>query len=257
MPGVVVGVDRSRASEAALRWATAEATLRGLPLTLVHAWNAPVALTVELPAGTLPDTAWQATSTATPGRPAEVLLAQRADLLVLGGHADAHRATPVVAACLHRSDCPVVVVPDELRDRLGSVVVGVDGTASSHHALRWAAEEAQLRSARLVVVHAWQPGLSQVRAGRARESLGAERAMAHLRAWVGATLGHLEVDLRVRHAGPLDEMYDEAARADLLVLGRSHPHAWFGKVLHAALSDDLSGLAPCPVVVVPHGAAAG
>ena len=37
--GVVVGVDGSAGSGQALKWAVAEARLRGAPLTVVHAWH--------------------------------------------------------------------------------------------------------------------------------------------------------------------------------------------------------------------------
>src|SRR5262245_40216489 len=37
----------------------------------------------------------------------------------------------------------------------GEIVVGVDGSEASRDALRWAADEARLRSAPLVVLHAW------------------------------------------------------------------------------------------------------
>ena len=37
----------------------------------------------------------------------------------------------------------------------GSIVVGIDGTEHASAALRWAAEEAALRQATLVAVHAW------------------------------------------------------------------------------------------------------
>lgn len=37
--GVVVGYDGSSPSEAAVRWAAMEARLRGVPLTVVSAWD--------------------------------------------------------------------------------------------------------------------------------------------------------------------------------------------------------------------------
>ena len=38
---------------------------------------------------------------------------------------------------------------------MGTIVVGVDGSDGSLQALRWAIDEARLRGARLVAVHAW------------------------------------------------------------------------------------------------------
>ncbi len=42
MGGIVVGVDGSETSAAALRWALAEAKLRGTTLTVVHSWSIPI-----------------------------------------------------------------------------------------------------------------------------------------------------------------------------------------------------------------------
>jgi nucleotide-binding universal stress UspA family protein len=44
-PTIVVGIDDSPASRAALRWAAAQTRLTGVPLRVVHAWQMP-----ELPA---------------------------------------------------------------------------------------------------------------------------------------------------------------------------------------------------------------
>ena len=42
MNGIVVGVDESENSKAALRWAIDEARLRNVPVIAVHAWEAPI-----------------------------------------------------------------------------------------------------------------------------------------------------------------------------------------------------------------------
>ena len=81
----------------------------------------------------------------------------------------------------------------------GAIVVGVDGSEASDAALRWAAEEARLRSAPLVAVYAWSfippqpigdPGMLAVPAGDLAGQLGAESDVAReaLAAAVGA--GH-------------------------------------------------------------------
>ncbi|MFL5929687.1 MAG: universal stress protein [Gaiellaceae bacterium] len=43
MDGIVVGVDDSDSSKAALRWALEEGRLRGVPVNAVHAWQPPLA----------------------------------------------------------------------------------------------------------------------------------------------------------------------------------------------------------------------
>ena len=253
MAGVVVGVSRTDASRPALRWASAEAAVRGLRLTLVHAWDEPVDLSVRLPPESLPDVSAAVTSCAVHGRAAAVLLAAQPDLLVLGAHAGAHHVAPLTRSCLQHAACPVVVVPDAERPATGRVVVGVSDTRASRLALRWAAETVVLRGAELVVVHAWQLHPTTARdlllpAG----ALPAQQAASlhRLRGWVYAELGTAVVEMHAPHGGPLEGLLDHSDDADLIVLGR-HTHSGLAKVFHGALSDDLIGLAPCPVAVIP------
>ena len=54
--GIVVGVDGSAASDAAVRWAARAAAMRTLPLTLVHVMTATaVGAPLMWPAGPIPD----------------------------------------------------------------------------------------------------------------------------------------------------------------------------------------------------------
>jgi nucleotide-binding universal stress UspA family protein len=251
--GVVVGVSRTGQTGPAVRWASAEAAVHGLPLMLLHAWPAHLDLSVELAGEALPGLLGPATACAVHGRAAAVLLAQRPELLVLGGHTGARHVSHLTRACLRHAMCPVVVVPDTERPPTRRVVVGVCGTGASHVALRWAAVEARLRAADLVVVHAWQlhPAAMKdvLRPGRvipAQQPAALER----LRGWVDTVLGTAEVKLHALHGGPLDRLLEVSDEADLIVLGRS-THPGIGRVLHGAVSDDLSGLAPCPVAVIP------
>ena len=71
----------------------------------------------------------------------------------------------------------------------GTIVVGVDGSEASREALRFGAEEAALREARLVAVHAWlfippqplgDPGILAVPAGDLAGQLSAENDSARL-----------------------------------------------------------------------------
>ncbi len=137
---IVVGVDGSPASVAALRWAADLAQLRAAEIVVVWAWHvafasiapyAPVwrrpaseterqraqaglAQTVRTALGPAPDV--KVTAALVCGPPARVLIDRcaDADLLVLGGHhADSPRAQtvgPIARACLRRAPCPVVIV---------------------------------------------------------------------------------------------------------------------------------------------------
>ena len=136
---IVVGVKRSAASLAALRWAAAEARLRHATLHVVHAWepaarrasyailgDSPVggqerlrardnlaaimraAFGAEVPAGT--------TAEITEGMAERVLVHRSRDagLLVLGATADAgttgRPAGPVIRACMRSARCPLVII---------------------------------------------------------------------------------------------------------------------------------------------------
>ncbi len=145
-PRIVVGVDESPASLAALRWAAREAGLRATWLQVVQAWErarwrvAPYASCVRLrgpdgredraaagarlegavrtmlgPASAIPVTVEVAEGLAT-----QVLLdrAAGAELLVLGGVASTGRDAigPVARDCLRHPPCPIVVVSWERAD---------------------------------------------------------------------------------------------------------------------------------------------
>jgi nucleotide-binding universal stress UspA family protein len=143
-PRIVVGVDESPASLAALRWAAREAGLRAAWLQVVQAWErarwrvAPYASCVRPrgtdedstaagarlegavrtmlgPASVIPVTVEVAEGLAT-----QVLLdrAAGADLLVLGGVASTGRDAigPVARDCLRHPPCPIVVVSWERAD---------------------------------------------------------------------------------------------------------------------------------------------
>jgi nucleotide-binding universal stress UspA family protein len=143
-PRIVVGVDESPASLAALRWAAREAGLRAARLQVVRAlefvrWRiAPYASRVRLPAehedcaaagarleGAVrtalgPGSGIPVTVEVAEGLATQVLLdrAAGADLLVLGGVASTGRDAigPVARDCLRHPPCPIVVVSWERAD---------------------------------------------------------------------------------------------------------------------------------------------
>jgi nucleotide-binding universal stress UspA family protein len=254
MSGVVIGMSRTAPrSSAPLRWASETAAMRGLPLTLVHSWDAPVSVSVKLAAGHWPDLTGPATALASCDRASTALLAERPDVLVLGRPSDGRHLSHVAAACLKEADCPVVIVPHDALPGTRRVVVGICGTEASLAALRWAAEEAALRMATLVIVYVWQWGRPN-----AKSLLRPGQAFAHqqhaaidqLDEWVGAELTTTAVELRASHGGPLDELMQVSAAADLIVLGRG-AHVGPARILRGSLGADLSNVVQCPVAIVP------
>ena len=94
--------------------------------------------------------------------PARALLeaSDAADLLVLGARGKGGFEGLLFGSVSERvaqlASRPVAVVRAAAAVRGARVVVGVDGSARSLSALRWAAAEARTRDAELDVVHAWQ-----------------------------------------------------------------------------------------------------
>jgi nucleotide-binding universal stress UspA family protein len=133
------------------------------------------------------------------------------------------------------------------------VVVGVDGSASSLRALRWAADQARRTGNRLVVVTTWEfpttygwvppyppdfdPG------GDARRLL--QEAVA---SELGDDPG-VEVELVVEegHAAPV--LVQQAKDATLLVVG-SRGHGGFAGMLLGSVSEHCVHHAACPVIVI-------
>jgi nucleotide-binding universal stress UspA family protein len=145
----------------------------------------------------------------------------------------------------------------------GTIVVGVDGSDASREALRWGAEEARLRDARLVAVHAWSfipaapigdPGMLAMPAGDLAGQLSAESeaATSALEAVVTEALGPdptIEIDRRVVEGDAGEVLVAEGATADLIVVG-SHGRTGLKAALLGSVSRHVVDHAPCPVVVV-------
>jgi nucleotide-binding universal stress UspA family protein len=149
-----------------------------------------------------------------------------------------------------------------------AIVVGVDGSDASQDALRWAADEARLRSAPLVAVHAWSfvpaqpigdPGMLAVPAGDLAGQLGADSEAAHaaLEAAVLEALGAepgIEVEQRVVEGEAGDALVAESESAELVVVG-SHGRSGLKAALLGSVSRHVVSHAACPVVVVKASAA--
>ena len=145
----------------------------------------------------------------------------------------------------------------------GSIVVGVDGSDASRDALRWAAEEARLRSAPLVAVHAWSfvpaqpigdPGMLAVPAGDIAGQLGAESDAARIgldQAVEDALGADSEVELERRLVeGDAGEALVAASKDAQLVVVGLHGRSGFKAALLGSVSRHVVDHAACPVVVV-------
>lgn len=148
----------------------------------------------------------------------------------------------------------------------GRIVVGIDGSEHSSAALRWAADEAKLRSAELEAVLAWSfvpvttpadsglvpmpwtDNLELLDATREAAGRAAEEQVAEvLGKGHGATVSIVEGDSS--HA-----LLEAAQGADLLVVG-NRGRGNLSAALLGSTSAKVSDEAPCPVVVVRAPAA--
>jgi nucleotide-binding universal stress UspA family protein len=144
-----------------------------------------------------------------------------------------------------------------------AIVVGVDGSEASWEALRWAADEARLRFAQLVAVHAWSfipaqpigdPGMLAMPAGDLAGQLGAESEAARgvLEAAVEEALGAepgLEIEQKLVEGDAGDALVAESESAELVVVG-SHGRSGLKAALLGSVSRHVVSHAACPVVVV-------
>jgi nucleotide-binding universal stress UspA family protein len=130
------------------------------------------------------------------------------------------------------------------------IVVGVDGSPSSIHALEWAIHQAELTGGVIDAVIAWHfpanygmpvADVPDV-AGFAAETLN--KAIAEARQTS-------EVDIRpvVAEGNAAQVLLDLAEGADLLVVG-SRGHGGFAEALLGSVGQHVVHHAPCPVVVI-------
>lgn len=274
---VVVGVDGSRESLAAVDWAADEAAAREGVLHLVSATRWEKQPHVVMPSYAAED--WgrrllreaeqrvrerrpdlEVTTREVEDEPAAVLLsaAEKAPLLVLGsrglGEAAAFFVGSVAQSAVARATAPVVLVRPE-RDRAGvrrAVVLGLDDLRQpADELLGFAFDAAARRNAALRIVHTWRhPAPHRPRSGepdqgvrtrRAEELAGTLRPFRDRRREV-----RVETDLG--EGRQAERLVTAAAAAELLVVGRHRTGTrHIGAVTHAVVHH-----APCPVAVVPH-----
>lgn len=137
------------------------------------------------------------------------------------------------------------------------IVVGIDGSEGSAHALRWAFEEAKLRKTGIVAVHAWTMPGPPGRIGFYAEPfqdpepfrVGAEKAMESFLAETLPERNDVEVELRVVQGLPAEELVAAADGAELLVVG-SRGHGGFASLLLGSVGQQCAHHASCPVTIV-------
>jgi nucleotide-binding universal stress UspA family protein len=281
---IVAATDGSEESLRAVDWAAREAVLRGAPLRIVSAAGLlprmvgnqggseyqTVSDVIRNESDVALDTAAARAAMVAPdllidtdhldGAPAEAVTesGSGALMLVVGSRGVGAFTAAILGsvsryAATHASS-PVVVVRDDITAAHRQVGIGIGDPEGNAAALTFAFEEAALRKASLIAVHAWHTPQSNIsRAGTAftapgRKFLDAEatRQLESLLAEWRDKYPDVSVSQDVVHGHPGRMLAGLSARADLVVLGRHPTHHGPGAITHAVLNH-----AHGPVVTVP------
>jgi nucleotide-binding universal stress UspA family protein len=284
-PPVVVGVDGSDASYAAVRWAAETAARRHRRLRIVHGMD--LAATEDLfgvydllvppvtdslrrkGVGLVSAARRHAIATAaeltvetavSPAHPARLLIteSEAAHLVVLGAGAGGgltHLGSTLLAVAAHGHGGVVVVRGEEPRARrTGPVVVGLDDSSFSAVAVAAAFAEASLRNAPVVAVHASSDitrntfsGLPGILTMRELEAVAQDVLAEQLAGW-SEKFPDVEVIRKVYPGGPRDQLLAWSKTAQLVVVG-SRGRGGFRGILLGSTSNFLIQHAHCPVLV--------
>ncbi|WP_340558878.1 universal stress protein [Streptomyces sp. GSL17-111] len=284
---VVVGVDGSPSSLAAVDLAAREARMRRCELKVVHAFVWPMTYTplasVPLgpPEGSMREMVGEivaeaveraraaepeveVTNAVVGGEPLMVLESQshQAALIVVGsrgrgGFAGLLLGSTAVHLAAH-GRCPTMVVRGGA-DATGPVLLGVDGSPAGDGAVGFAFEEAALRGTDLVAHHAWKPWSVAVTppldptASSALDPVmleaGERRLVAEALAGRHERYPDVPVRPEVVRGGAREALIEASREAGLVVVG-ARGRGGFAGLLLGSVSQALLHHAHCPVAVV-------
>lgn len=283
--GILVGVDGSPESEAALRWAITAALLHDQPVTLLYA-IAPVVVTwpvayleadyadaQQKAAQQVLEQAQQvvepsAGAAQPPAVKTEVVHQSAASALVAGSR-DAYMTVvgsrglgvvgraflgSVSSGLVHHGHGPVAVVHKEgaqTPDRTSPILLGSDGSPASEAATALAFDEASRRGVELVALHAWSDvGVFPVLGmdWHEYEDEGREVLAERLAGWQ-ERYPDVHVQRRIVSDQPARWLIDASQQAQLVVVGSRGRGGFTGMVL-GSVAAKVSRGAHAPVIVV-------
>jgi len=286
---VVIGVDGSAGSQNAMRWGLDLAERRGDSVLLLHAYDPAFSdtrigggydgATTEMYDAAV-DQLEAARILASGSHPGLVVTtglvddsaaaalideSNDADVVVMGAHGVsafstllAGSTTMTVATHAH---CPMVAVPSGPAEAFGGhgVVVGVDGSEPSDHALDFAFREAAETDVPLTAVLAWMDPVAPSVAAAAfptheEPTEWLRQANQELLTWAepwARKYPDVALHLRVVHEHPVRALVAVAHGAQLLVVGCRGRGA-VRSMLLGSVSHGVLHLASCPVSVVHH-----
>jgi nucleotide-binding universal stress UspA family protein len=280
---IVVGVDGSAASKAAVDWAARDASQRGVSLTLVHiagglgrTWSQ-----TPPPAGfgdwqqrrgrdLIADAAGIAEE-ATRGAnavqvatemyyssviPTLVDMSKEAAMIVVGRHG-AGTVGPLLGSVssglVHHAHCPVAVIHEEAaatpHPAPAPVLVGIDGSPVSELATAIAFDEASRRNVNLVALHAWSDTPLEFSDFEWSMMQASEDAVLaeRLAGW-HERYPEVTVDRDVVCDRPARQLVERSEEAQLVVVG-SHGRGGFAGMLLGSVSSAVVQSVRTPVIV--------
>jgi nucleotide-binding universal stress UspA family protein len=284
--GIIVGVDGSSASDAAICWAAQDAVDRGIPLTLIRVENpaaptwaqAPlleelagwqeaegrsmlanalkIALDTAGDTGRIPITTELLFSATVPTL---VDLSKDAELIVVGtdGRGALTRGLlgSVSSGLVRHAHCPVAVIHDvdplTPNPAQAPVLVGIDGSPSSELAMTIAFDEASRRHVDLIALHAWCDGEASDFPSVDWPEVKAEgkkRLMTRTLAGWLKRYPDVTVQTRLVCDRPARALVETSRAAQLLVVG-SHGRNAFTRTLLGSVSNAVVQSVRVPVIV--------
>jgi len=284
--GILVGVDGSAESDAAVSWAAREASLCHEPVALMHvvqpvivSW--PVSADQSTVAEWQDDNARHVIDQARKGLSAavdqprlpdvrtEVLYSHPVDalvdasnqarMIVVGSHGRGALGRLVMGSVsrgvVEHAHCPVAVIHADQAslpvDPEAPVLVGVDGSPASEAATAWAFDEASRRGVALIALHAWSDvGVFPILGmdWRTYQGQGEELLAERLAGWQ-ERYPDVRVSRRLVCDTPARWLIEESQNAQLVVLG-SHGRGGFGGMRLGAVGAAVAQSASVPVIVV-------
>ncbi len=282
--GILVGVDGSEFSDAAVRWAAREAGLRREAVTLMTVLERKQPYIVTYDADAMLESRQSQHDEGD-----RILAAARQIVEDAAGDLGLHRvqtqflfahplwslinaswdARMVVVGCrgrsalerltlgsissglAHHSHCPVAVVhPDVAEpDPHAPILLGIDGSPASESATAIAFDAASRRRAPLIAMHAWENSFSPdgPHSRAAHQASGAEVLSERLAGWQ-ETYPDVQVTPVVVHQDPGRWLVDHSDTGQLIVVG-SHGRGGFAGMLLGSVSSTVVQAAAIPVIV--------
>ena len=282
--GIVVGIDASAGSDAALRWAIAAATSER-PARPVFAWQYPYTVWVPAGVGGAPaPSADQMQAEAeraaeeihagverthsedpgvTRGDPGVVRVDQAPDpaLQAVGTRGHGAMASRLIGSvsryCTDNASSPVAVIPgDTDLTTPRTIVVGVDGSDNGDAALEWAVRFAAPDDT-IRAINAWnfivgvaysRPPLDPVKVAAASREVVEDVAD---RVCAAAGVEPTRVAREIVDGDPRKVLHDLQDEADLVVVG-ARGRTGLAHLVRGSTASSLVHRPSCPIVVVPH-----